>query len=96
MLLPRLVKRFILATVLVFLALIMVSVAVNFPLWVFLLSLPIAGFLTFLYWQTFSETMLCPTCNSTGKVTFQHGREIETDVCYSCDGAGRVAASRRW
>ena len=96
MLFPRLARRFVLAAVLVFLALVIVNTAVSFPVWVYLLTLPVAAGLTFLYWRTFQDTMLCPTCQGTGKIQVQHGREIETDVCYSCDGEGRVPAARRY
>ena len=91
MLFPRLAKRFVLVTILTFLALVMLNTAVPFPLWLYLLTLPVAALLTFLYWQTFKGTMVCPTCNGSGKIEVQHGREVETDVCYSCDGEGRVS-----
>jgi DnaJ-class molecular chaperone len=59
-------------------------------MWIYLLSLPLAALLTFLYWQTFHGTQVCPTCKGTGKIEVQQGGEVETDVCYSCDGEGRV------
>ena len=90
MLFPRLARRFVLVTVLAFLALVVVNTGVSFPVWLYVLSLPTAALLTFLYWQSFSGTAVCPTCNGTGKIQVQHGREVEADVCYSCDGDGRV------
>jgi len=90
MLFPRLAKRFVLVVVLVFLAIVLVNATVAFPIWLYLLSIPVAAFLTFLYWQTFKGTMVCPTCNGTGKTKMQQGREIELEICYSCDGEGRV------
>ena len=94
MLFPRLAKRFVLATVLLVLAMLLVDTVVRFPPWIFLLALPVAAGLTFLYWQTFRGTAICPTCNGTGKIQVRHGREIETDLCYSCDGEGRVPVRR--
>lgn len=90
MLFPRLAKRFVLVTICVFLALVMVSTSAALPIGVYALSLPIAALLTILYWRSFRGTTICPTCNGTGKIRVQRGREIETDVCYSCDGEGRV------
>ncbi len=90
MLLPRLARRFALVAILAFLALVIVNTAVVFPVWIYLLSLPIAALLTFLHWQTFRGSEVCPTCQGTGKIEVQHGSEVETDVCYSCDGEGRV------
>ncbi len=95
MLLPRLAKRFVLVTVCVFLALIMVGTLTALPIWVYALSLPVAVLLTFLYWRSFAGTAICPTCNGTGKIQVRHGSEVETDVCYSCDGEGRVPVIRR-
>jgi hypothetical protein len=95
MLFPRLAKRFVLVIILVILALVVVNTAIALPYWVYALSLPVAGLLTFLYWQTFRGTEPCPTCNGTGKIQVQHGHEYETELCYSCDGAGRVPVVRR-
>jgi uncharacterized protein (DUF58 family) len=95
MLAPRLVKRFVFSLILVFLALIMVHTVAALPLWVYLLSLPVAALFTFLYWRTFQGTTICPTCNGTGQVEVRHGREVEMDVCYSCDGEGRVPVGSR-
>jgi membrane protein implicated in regulation of membrane protease activity len=89
-LLPRLVKRFVLVTICVFLALVLVSTMIVLPVWVYALSLPTAALLTVLYWRSFRGTTICPTCHGTGKIQVQHGREIEVDLCYSCDGEGRV------
>lgn len=94
MLFPRLAKRFVLATVLLVLAMLLIDAGIRFPPWLFLLALPVAAGLTFLYWQTFRGTAICPTCNGTGKIQVRHGREIETDLCYSCDGEGRVPVRR--
>ncbi len=94
MLLPRLTKRFVFVTVCAFLALVMVGTVTALPIWVYALSLPIAALLTFVYWRSFKDTAICPTCHGTGKIQVQHGREIETDVCYSCDGEGRVPVTR--
>jgi hypothetical protein len=91
MLVSRLAKRFVLVTVLAFLALVIVNTATPLPIWIYALSLPIAALLTFMYWQTFRGTAVCPTCNGTGKIQVQHEHEVETDVCYSCDGSGRVS-----
>ena len=90
MLFPRLARRFVLVTVLAFLALVIVNTAITFPVWIYILTLPVAALLTFLYWRTFTGSVVCPTCNGTGKIQVRRGREIETDVCYSCDGEGRV------
>jgi hypothetical protein len=88
---PRLAKRFVLVTICVFLALVLVNtMTIAMPMWVYALSLPVAALLTLLYWRSFKGTMVCPTCNGTGKIQVQHGGEIETDLCYSCDGEGRV------
>jgi hypothetical protein len=95
MLFPRLAKRFVLVMILVILALIVVNTTIALPFWAYALSLPVAGLLTFLYWQTFRGTEVCPTCNGTGKIQVQHGRESETELCYSCDGEGRVLVTRR-
>ncbi len=95
MLFPRLAKRFVFVLICAFLALVMVGTVAALPIWVYALSLPIAMLLTFLYWQSFAGTTICPTCNGTGKIQVRHGREVETDVCYSCDGEGRVPLIRR-
>jgi uncharacterized protein (DUF983 family) len=95
MLFSRLARRFVLVVVLTFLAIVLVNATVGFPIWVYLLSIPSAAFLTFLYWQTFKGTMVCPTCNGTGKTEMQHGRDIELEICYSCDGEGRVPTYHR-
>jgi len=44
----------------------------------------------------FAGTVVCPTCNGSGKVQVHqgYGYEIEDDYCPSCDGEGRVSASR--
>jgi membrane protein implicated in regulation of membrane protease activity len=96
MLFPRLAKRFVIILISIFLALVMINTAASIPLWIYLLSFPIAALLTFLYWQSFSGTTICPTCKGTGKIEVQHGREFEIDVCYSCDGEGRVPVTRRY
>lgn len=92
MLFPRLAKRFVLVGVCAFLVLILVGTAITLPIWAYALALPAAALLTLLYWQSFNGTILCPTCHGTGKIQVQHGRTSETDVCYSCDGEGRVPA----
>lgn len=94
MLFPRLVKRFVLVTILAFLVVVTLNTVVQLPLWFYLLVLPTAALLTFLYWRTFSGTEICPTCNGTGEIEVRRGREFEMDVCYSCDGEGRVPRSR--
>jgi hypothetical protein len=94
MLFPRLVKRFLVVLICVVLVLLLINATLAFPPWIYLLSLPAAGFLTFLYWQSFKGTTICPTCNGTGKIQVRHGREVETDLCYSCDGEGRVSVRR--
>jgi len=90
MLAPRLAKRFLLALVVSFLALLLVYMAAPFPAWLFLLSVPVAAGLTVAYWRTFRRTTICPTCRGSGKITVRRGRELLTDDCYSCDGEGRV------
>src|SRR5437588_577610 len=95
MLFPRLARRFVLVLILAILALVVVNTTIALPFWTFALSLPAAAALTFLYWQTFQGTAVCPTCNGTGKIEVRHGRDYETDVCYSCDGVGRVPVARR-
>jgi membrane protein implicated in regulation of membrane protease activity len=89
-LLPRLVKRFVLVSVLAFLVSVMLNTTVRLPLWFYVLVLPTAAILTFVYWRTFSRTETCPTCKGTGEIEVRRGREFEMDVCYSCDGEGRV------
>jgi len=94
MLLPRLVKRFVIVLICVLLVLLLINATLAFPSWFYLISLPAAALLTFLYWQSFKGTTICPTCNGTGKIQVRYGREVETDLCYSCDGEGRVPARR--
>ncbi len=94
MLWPRLLKRFVFAAILVFLALVIANTSVRFPIAVYGLTLPVAALLTFVYWRSFRGTTVCPTCNGTGKIQVRHGREFETDLCYSCDGEGRVPITR--
>jgi hypothetical protein len=95
MLAPRLAKRFTIVLICVFLVLVVVYTTAKFPIWVFAISVPIAAGLTFLYGLSFQGTAICPTCNGTGKIEVRHGSEYEMDLCYSCDGAGRVPVSRR-
>lgn len=92
MLFPRLAKRFIVSAIAAFLALVIADTAIHFPLDTFLLVIPIAAALTFLYWLSFRGTTVCPTCGGTGKIRVKggYGYPEEDDYCYSCDGEGRV------
>lgn len=97
MFLLRLVKRFMVALVVTFLVLVMAVGGLRMSPWLVALSLPAAGFITFLYWRSFSDSMVCPRCNGTGKYMKQHGREFIEEYCPSCDGEGRVPKpQRRW
>jgi hypothetical protein len=97
MLLPRLIKRFIFALVASVLVLVMVVGGLRVSPWLMALSLPAAGIITFLYWRSFSGSMVCPRCNGTGKYMKQRGREFVEEYCPSCDGEGRVPRpERRW
>src|SRR5471032_1504823 len=98
MLFPRLLKRFMIALVVSVLLMTFLAGLLNLPLWSWaVLPLAISAVLTFLYWQTFAGTIVCPTCNGTGKVQVHlgYGYETEDDYCPSCDGEGRVPAYRR-
>lgn len=94
MLFARLAKRFVFVTILAFLVIVTLNTGLQLPLWVYVLALPAAALLTFLYWRTFRGTEICPTCNGTGEIEIRRGRAFEMDVCYSCDGEGRVPRAR--
>ena len=96
MLMPRLIKRFLLATFVTFLALVALNLAVRLPVWFYLMALPAGGLLTFWYWLSFRGTEICPTCQGRGKVEVRKYRETVLDYCPSCDGEGRVPTSPTW
>src|SRR5260221_6020647 len=98
MLLTRLLKRFAISLVVCILLMTFLAGPLNLPLWSWVLvPLAVAGLLTFLYWRSFAGTVVCPTCDGSGKVQVHqgYGYEVEDDYCPSCDGEGRVPAYRR-